>query len=83
MFVDSRIIAVKKSVTEIQCTERKLHKSLEKVEAQIKFFQKTVESFLPTFDTMSSELPNASPKDTNAIFSAMTSIINEEKVKSR
>ena len=62
MFVDSRITAVEKSVTEIQCTERKLHLSVEKVEAQIQSFQKSVESFLPRFDTMASESPNTSPQ---------------------
>jgi len=38
IFVNSRITTIEQSVTEIQCSKCKLHKSVEKVETQIKSF---------------------------------------------
>ena len=46
VLVESRITAVKTSVTEIQCSERKLHESVKSVESQIESFQKSIKSLL-------------------------------------
>ena len=42
--VESKITAVEKSVTEVQCSECKLHDTVNRVEAQFDHFQKSVES---------------------------------------
>ena len=59
VFVNSKITAVEKLVTEIQCSEQKLHESVEKVETQMKSFQKSIESLLNEHTTHLSKISSS------------------------
>jgi len=57
VLVESRITAVKTSVTEIQCSERKLHESVKSTESQIEAFQNSVKSLLNEHTNKLSKVP--------------------------
>jgi len=90
--VESKITAVEKSVTEVQCSECKLHEAVHKVEAQFDHFQKSVESLLKEHKTTLTEITtvnNTNPgtqeaAQTNDSLSQLAStILSEQHEKER
>jgi len=90
--VESKITAVEKSVTEVQCSERKLHDTVNRVEAQFNHFQKSVESLLTEHRTSLTGIATAGitipsaqePSHTNDSLTQLAStILSEQHEKER
>jgi len=79
--VESKITAVKTSVTEIRCSEHKLH---ETVKPQIDVFQNSIKSLLNKHTTQLSKVPT--PVNDVALISAeqnAVSLLSEQKEKKK
>jgi len=86
IFVDSRITAIEQSVTEIQCSERKLHESVEKVETKIESFQKSIESLLNEHTSSQPKTPasvNVAPVVPDSVEETVVSLLSEQKEKEK
>jgi len=70
--VESKITAVEKSATEVQCSERKLHETVHKVKAQFDHFQKSVESLLKEHRTTLTEITTVNNTNPGTRESAQT-----------
>ena len=90
-YVESKITTIEKSVTEVQCCERKLNDTVNKVEAQFDHFRKSVESLIKEHKTSLSEFtpagvtnPEASISQTNdSLTQIATTILSEQHEKER
>ena len=90
--VESKITTVEKSVTEVQCSERKLHDTVNRVEDQFKHFQKSIEFLLKEHKTSLTEIPTVNitipsvheASQTNDSLTQLAStILSEEHEKER